>query len=65
MKSLDLYKPLKENATGGATGTGSVAVSMGTLGEKGGFTKQDVQKRLQGYTNALTTGGVVKVKEEK
>jgi hypothetical protein len=62
MKSSEFIKPLKENATGGATGSASVAVSMGETGE-GTFTKKDIQKRLQGYTNALTPGGKVKVKK--
>jgi hypothetical protein len=51
---------IKENATGGATGAGSVAVVSGALGEKGGFSKKDVDKKLGSYTNMLTRGGVVK-----
>lgn len=54
---------LRENATGGATGAGSVAVVSGTLGEKGDFSKKDVTKKLGGYSNMLTRGGPVKVKK--
>jgi hypothetical protein len=51
---------LKENATGGATGSPSMAVSMTALGEKGGFSKADLNKKLGGYGNRLSN--VKKVK---
>jgi len=50
---------LSEDA--GATCSGSIAVAVETLGEKGGFSKKDVTKRLGSYTNQLSRGGVVKV----
>jgi hypothetical protein len=62
MRSSDFIKPLKENASVGGTSSSAVAVSM-EGGAEGAFTKKDVQKRLQGYTNALTPGGKVKVKK--
>jgi len=51
---------IKEEATGGSTGSPSVAVSMQVLGEKGAFTQKEVNKRLGSYTNQLTLGGIVK-----
>ena len=51
---------IKEEASAGATGSPSVAVTMQTLGEKGSFTQKEVNKRLHGYTNQLTPGGIVK-----
>lgn len=64
MKSNEFIKNLKEDA--GATGSSSVAVTVQTLGEKGSFSKQDVGKRLTGYTNQLSAGGIVKgVKSSK
>jgi hypothetical protein len=63
MKSLDfIKKPLVEEATAGASMSSTVATTVPTLGEKGSFSKKEVQKRLQGYTNALTPGGPVKIK---
>lgn len=56
-----IVESLKENATGGATGAGSVAVVSGVLGEKGGFSKKDVDTKLAGYGNMLSRGGKVKV----
>jgi hypothetical protein len=53
---------LTEEASGGATGSPSVAVSMQVLGEKGAFSKKEVNKKIGSYTNVLTRGGVVKVK---
>ncbi|HET8688626.1 MAG TPA: hypothetical protein VFM18_18585 [Methanosarcina sp.] len=58
-------KEIKENATGGATGAGSVAVVSNTLGEKGAFSKKDVDKKLGGYSNMLTRGGPVKLHKVK
>ena len=52
---------LKEDASAGASGSSSVAVSMQTLGEKGSFSKKDVNKKLGGYSNMLSRGGIVKV----
>lgn len=56
---------LKEDATGGSTGSSSVAVTMQTLGEKGAFSKKEVNKKLGGYTNQLTGGGPVKIGKAK
>ena len=53
-------RTVKENATGGVTGASSVAVSMTTLGEKGGFSKQDLKKKFESYGNSLSRGGPVK-----
>ena len=53
-------RTVKENATGGATGASSVAVSMGGLGEQGGFSKKDLNKKLGSYGNRLSN--VKKVK---
>ena len=47
-------RTVKENATGGATGAASVAVVSGALGEKGGFSRADLNKKLGGYSNRLT-----------
>lgn len=52
-------KILGEDATGGATSTGSVAVAVGGLG---GGTKSII-KRQQSYTNQRTAGGTVKAKK--
>lgn len=51
---------IKEEASAGATGSPSVAVAMQTLGEKGSFTQKEVNKKLHGYTNQLSPGGIVK-----
>jgi uncharacterized protein YeaC (DUF1315 family) len=56
---------LKEDATGGGTGSSSVAVTMQTLGEKGAFSKKEINKKLGGYTNQLTSGGPVKIGKAK
>jgi len=53
-------RTIKENASGGATGSPSIAVSMTALGEKGGFSKADLNKKLGGYGNRLSN--VKKVK---
>ena len=53
-------RTVKENATGGATSSPSMAVSMTTLGEKGGFSKQDLKKKFESYGNSLSRGGPVK-----
>lgn len=47
----------------GATCSSSVAVAVETLGEKGSFSKKDVNKKLSGYGNVLKRGtNNVKVK---
>jgi hypothetical protein len=58
-------RAIKEEASAGATGSPSVAVSMQTLGEKGSFSRREVNKKLSGYGNQLTRGGPVKVKAVK
>ena len=55
-------QPVKEDATAGASGSSSVAVTMETLGSKGGFTKSDVHKKITGYSNMMSRGGPVKAK---
>jgi hypothetical protein len=57
-----LYTPvqIKEDASAGASSSSVVAVSPTALGEKGGFSKKDVNKKLGGYSNMLTRGGPVK-----
>lgn len=60
MKSSEFIK-LKEDATAGATGAGSVAAVVGELG--GG--QAELRKRQQSYTNQQTKGGAVKVKKSK
>ena len=63
MKSKDF---IKENADCGTTASTSMAVTVETLGQKGSFTQKEVNKRLTGYTNQLTPGGIVKgVKQAK
>lgn len=57
MKTVEF---IKEEASAGATGSPSVAVTMQTLGEKGSFTQKEMQKKLGGYTNQLSAGGIVK-----
>jgi hypothetical protein len=65
-RGFDSAKPkLKEEASAGATGSPSVAVVSSVLGEKGGFSKQDVQKRLEGYTNQMTPRKQVKLPKAK
>lgn len=59
------YNELLEDATGGSSMSSSVAVVMQELGEKGSFSKKDVNKKLGSYTNALTRGGPVKLKAPK
>lgn len=53
---------LKEDASAGASGASSFAVTMETLGGTGGFTKADLAKQFKGYSNMKTRGGPVKVK---
>ena len=55
MKSSEF---IKEDATGGATGSSSVATVMTELG--GGLGKKELIKRQQGYTNQRTPGSVIK-----
>ena len=53
--------PVTEDA--GVTGSSSIAVTPQTLGEKGSFSKKDVNKKLSGYGNVLKRGtNNVKVK---
>ena len=52
---------LKEDATGGSTGSSSVSAVVTELGA-GGMTKQQLRKRQADYTNVRKTGGPVKVK---
>ena len=49
------------NESDGGTCSSSIAVTMTTLGEKGGFSKKDVDAKLSGYGNMLSRGGKVKV----
>ena len=59
MKSSEFIKPLKEDASAGASSSGSVASVSTTLG---GSTK-DLIKRQKSYTNQKTPGGKVKAKK--
>ncbi|CAB4129358.1 hypothetical protein UFOVP112_456 [uncultured Caudovirales phage] len=66
MKSTDFINIIKEDATGGGTCAAVVGVTVETLGQKGTFSKKDVDKKLAGYTNQLSPGGIVKgVKQAK
>lgn len=56
----EVLNKLSEDATGGSTGSFSVAATVETLGEKGSFSKKEVNKKIGGYTNVLSRGGVVK-----
>jgi hypothetical protein len=56
---------VKEDATGGSSMSSSVAVTPQTLGEKGTFSKKEVNKKLGNYSNVLTRGGPVKVGKSK
>lgn len=56
---------VKEDATGGSSMSSSVAVTPQTLGEKGTFSKKEVNKKLGGYSNVLTRGGPVKAGKSK
>ena len=61
MKSKDF---IREDA--GATCSSAVATVVPPLGEKGALTKKEINKRLSGYTNQLTPGGIIKgVKQAK
>ena len=55
----EFQKLLGEDATGGATGSSSVAVAVGGLGNG----TQSIIKRQQSYTNQRTKGGAVKAKK--
>ncbi len=59
MKSSEFIKPLKEDASAGASSSGAVASVSTALG---GGTKQLV-KRQGSYSNQRTAGGTVKVKK--
>ena len=54
-------KELNEDATAGSSMSSTIAVSMETLGDKGGFSRQDVIKRLGSYGNKPRGAGPVKV----
>jgi len=58
---------VKEDATGGSSMSSSVSVAVTpqTLGEKGTFSKKEVNKKLGGYSNVLTRGGPIEVKAPK
>jgi hypothetical protein len=61
MKSTDFIKQtVTEDASAGASMSSTIAVTPQTLGEKGAFSQKEVNKRLHGYTNQLTKGGIVK-----
>ena len=63
MKSKEF---IKEDGSFGGVTSGSIATTVPTLGEKGGFSKKAVNKKLTGYTNQLSPGGIVKgVKSSK
>ena len=53
-------KQVKENASAGATGASSMAVTMETLGEKGAFSRRDVMNKLGNYSNKMTAPKVYK-----
>ena len=55
MKSSEF---INEDATGGATGSSSVAAVVTELGN--GLGKKELIKRQQGYTNQRTPGSVIK-----
>jgi hypothetical protein len=59
MKSSEFIRPLKEDASAGASSAGAVASVSAPLG---GSTK-DLIKRQKSYTNQKTPGGKVKVKK--
>lgn len=56
-------KNIAEEASGGATMSSTIAVTPATLGEKGAFSKKEVNKKLGAYSNMLTRGGPVTVKK--
>lgn len=61
MKSTDFIKQtVTEDATAGSSMTSTIAITPQTLGEKGTFSQKEVNKKLHGYTNQLTKGGIVK-----
>lgn len=59
MKSSEFIRPLKEDASAGASGSGAVASVSTALG---GSTKSLI-KRQGSYSNQRTAGGAVKVKK--
>jgi len=59
MKSSEFIRPLKEDASAGASSAGAVAAVSSPLG---GSTK-DLIKRQKSYTNVKTPGGKVKAKK--
>lgn len=59
MKSSEFIRPLKENASAGASSAGSVAsVSTALRGSS-----KALIKRQKNYTNQRTAGGAVKAKK--
>ena len=59
MKIRDI---IQENATAGATGSSSMAVSMD---EHGGLSQPEIIKRQKSYTNVMQKPGVVKGVKKK
>jgi hypothetical protein len=59
MKSSEFIRPLKEDASAGASSSGAVASVSTALG---GSTKSLI-KRQRSYTNQRTSGGTVKAKK--
>lgn len=59
MKSSEFIRPLKEDASAGASSAGAVAAVSAPLG---GTTKSLI-KRQKNYTNQRTAGGTIKVKK--
>lgn len=53
---------VKEDATAGASGSSTVAVTVETLGEKGSFSKRDLNKKFAGYSNRMSNNKKIKVK---
>jgi hypothetical protein len=58
MKIFEITTPLNEDASAGATATGSVAAVVGTLGSS----VKDLVKKQKGYTNIIKRNPVAKVK---
>jgi len=52
---------LSEEASAGSSCSSTIAITPQTLGEKGSFSRKQVNKKIGNYTNVLTRGGPVKV----
>jgi hypothetical protein len=61
MKSSEFIKKLNEEASGGATGSPSIAVSFTQEGNM----PNEIIERQKTYSNQRTPGGPVKVKKAK